>query len=344
MYRVRLCRVLLDPTLRVINVKHLSLNSSKPIQSARFFSTTKLVRSVDPDSLQFENASSIVSNGAEPTLFSQGLGLANHYPSGYMQNMLEQVHLNFDLPWWAAIVTTTIVMRGVIFPLFVKARKLSIISCNHAPEMAKFQDEIMTSTTPEEMEINQKNYKKYKEEHNINEFAPLLPMMGTAPVFASMFFGLRGMANLPVESLQTGGTLWFTNLAATDPIFLLPILTCTSLLVNVKVGGDGADTLPPAIKKMLYVLPIVALPVMCQFPAALNVYWFTNNLISIAQVRLLSLSYVKNVFGFATQRKGITMEGPIERMQTREAMRIRKLKEKKEKENAENSTKASKES
>ena len=44
----------------------------------------------------------------------------------------------------------TIVMRGVIFPLFVKARKLSIISCNHAPEMAKFQDEIMTSTTPEE--------------------------------------------------------------------------------------------------------------------------------------------------------------------------------------------------
>ena len=58
-------------------------------------------------------------------------------------------------------------------------------------------------------------------------------------------------------------------------------------------------------------------------------YWFTNNLISIAQVRLLSLSYVKNVFGFATKREGITMEGPIERMQTREAMRIRKLKEKK---------------
>ena len=117
------------------------------------------------------------------------------------------------------------------------------------------------------VEINQKNYKNYKEEHNINEFAPLLPMMGTAPVFASMFFGLRGMANLPVESLQTGGTLWFTNLATTDPIFLLPILTCTSLLVNVKVGGDGADTLPPAIKKMLYVFPIIALPVMCQFPA-----------------------------------------------------------------------------
>ena len=58
-------------------------------------------------------------------------------------------------------------------------------------------------------------------------------------------------------------------------------------------------------------------------------YWFTNNLLSIAQVRLLSLNYVKNLFGFATQRKGITMEGPVERMQTREAMRIRKLKEKK---------------
>ena len=57
-------------------------------------------------------------------------------------------------------------------------------------------------------------------------------------------------------------------------------------------------------------------------------YWFTNNLISIAQVRVLSLNYFKNLFGFAT-RRNITIEGPMERMQTREAMRIRKLKEKK---------------
>jgi hypothetical protein len=41
-------------------------------------------------------------------------------------------------------------IRVLIFPLAVKARKLSIINCNHAPEMAKFQDEILTSTTPEE--------------------------------------------------------------------------------------------------------------------------------------------------------------------------------------------------
>ena len=128
------------------------------------------------------------------------------------------------------------------------------------------------------MEINQKNYKKFKEEHNINEFGPLLPVMGTAPVFASMFFGLRGMANLPVESLHTGGTLWFTNLAVADPIFMLPVMTCTSLFLNVKVGGDGADTLPPAFKTMLYILPIISLPVMCQFPAvSLEIIKLFNN-------------------------------------------------------------------
>ena len=44
----------------------------------------------------------------------------------------------------------TIMMRVLIFPLAVKARKLTIISINHAPEMSKFQDEILTSTTPEE--------------------------------------------------------------------------------------------------------------------------------------------------------------------------------------------------
>ena len=103
---------------------------------------------------------------------------------------------------------------------------------------------------------------------------PIIPIFGTAAVFSSTFFALRGMANLPVESLKTGGTLWFENLAVADPFYLLPLLTSTSLFINIKIGGDGADTLPPFLKKVLLCIPIISLPVMCQFPLVSISYYY----------------------------------------------------------------------
>jgi len=157
---------------------------------------------------------------------------------------------------------------------------------------------------------------------------PIVPIFGTAAVFSSTFFALRGMANLPVESFKTGGILWFSNLTIVDPFYLLPVLTATSLFINIKVGGDGADQMPPVMKKILLILPIISFPVMCQFPLALNVYWFTNNLF-ITQQRLLSSKLGKNVFGFEEARTDISMQDPLERIRTREKLLALKKKQKK---------------
>jgi YidC/Oxa1 family membrane protein insertase len=62
-------------------------------------------------------------------------------------------------------------------------------------------------------------------------------------VFISVFWGMRRMAQLPVESMKYGGILWFTDLTVPDPFYLLPILTASTLLtiveVGVRVGGGG---------------------------------------------------------------------------------------------------------
>lgn len=55
------------------------------------------------------------------------------------------------------------------------------------------------------------------------------------PVFISVFMGLRGMANAPVESLRTGGMLWFTDLTLADQYFLLPVITSATLYLTVEV-------------------------------------------------------------------------------------------------------------
>ena len=55
------------------------------------------------------------------------------------------------------------------------------------------------------------------------------------PIFMSMFFGLRGMANLPLESMMHGGLFWFQDLTVADPFYALPLLTSASLYLQFKV-------------------------------------------------------------------------------------------------------------
>lgn len=55
------------------------------------------------------------------------------------------------------------------------------------------------------------------------------------PIFLSVFFGLRAMAELPVESMRTGGALWFTDLTVPDMYWGLPILTSLTLFATLEV-------------------------------------------------------------------------------------------------------------
>ena len=46
---------------------------------------------------------------------------------------------------------------------------------------------------------------------------------------------MRQMATLPVESFQTGGLLWFTDLCVPDPYYILPLMTMATLSLTIEV-------------------------------------------------------------------------------------------------------------
>ena len=96
-----------------------------------------------------------------------------------------------------------------------------------------------------------------------------MPMMANGAIFSTMFFALRGMANCPVESMKTGGILWFTDLTLQDPYSLLPLLTSLSLVINLKVGGEGisVDAQSQLVRKFTYGMILVTLPAMIMFPS-----------------------------------------------------------------------------
>lgn len=57
-----------------------------------------------------------------------------------------------------------------------------------------------------------------------------------APVFISFFIALRKMAYLPVPSLQTGGMLWFPDLTAADPFYILPLAVTGTMFFILEVS------------------------------------------------------------------------------------------------------------
>lgn len=137
----------------------------------------------------------------------------------------------------------------------------------------------------------------FMKEKDISPFKSLLVPLAMAPVFISFFFGLRKMANLPVESLKTGGLFWFTDLTVADPFYILPLITSVTVWITLEVGVDGmklnASQHGHLMKYVFRAIPIIMFPFTLNFPAAILCYWVSTNAISLIQVSVLKLPAVR---------------------------------------------------
>jgi len=237
------------------------------------------------------------TNLVEPSFASMGLGHA--WPSGWMQTALEFLHIDIGLPWWQAIGLTTICLRCVVFPIIVIAQKNMVTLNEHQPDIQKLQVQAQLASIRgniDEARFANSALNNYMMANNCHPVKTILPIMCQGAFFMSMFFGIRGMTNVPVPSLTTGGALWFPDLSLADPTCVLPVLTASTLFLQLYLGADGInlDTMPPIMKKLMFVMPLVSVPVMIQFPCALNVYWLTNNMISLVQSRVIKRQAVRD--------------------------------------------------
>jgi len=240
--------------------------------------------------------------GMDPPL--ESLGLASWWPSGRLQYFMEFLHNSsgLDLQWWQAIVLTTVIVRMCVFPFVVIAQKNVARLNNNMPQMQQLQEKMTDARRRGDMydsAVLGAEMQKFMKEKNVNPVKNILPIMCQFPIFASMFIGLRGMANLPLESMMSGGMLWFNDLTIPDPYYALPILTATSLYIQIKVGADGmsAQGMGPLMKHGMKLLPFGLLILTVKFPAAITFYWFTTNIISVAQAKIIRIEGLRKVLG-----------------------------------------------
>lgn len=159
-------------------------------------------------------------------------------PATIFAHGFEAINSVSGLGWPATIVSFTLGMRILLFPSYIKQTKATIMASNLKDDVTKYQTRIQTfranNQFPEARQELQEMY-TFLRKNNCHPIRTIVLSLLPVPFFMSTFFALRNMARQPIESFIDGGAAWFLNLAESDPFFILPVVSCASLLASFEV-------------------------------------------------------------------------------------------------------------
>uniref|UniRef100_A0A3Q3G2U3 OXA1L mitochondrial inner membrane protein n=1 Tax=Labrus bergylta TaxID=56723 RepID=A0A3Q3G2U3_9LABR len=212
----------------------------------------------------------VIQTGSTETSLAE-LGLAGHTPVGLIQYLLELMHVDLGLPWWGAIVVGTVLARLAVFPVIVKGQREAAKLNNVMPEMTKLtnrMNEAKQSGNKFDFAKAYSDLTLFQKKNDVNPLRGFLVPLAQAPVFISFFIALRKMAYLPVPSLQTGGMLWFSDLTAADPFYILPLAVTGTMFFILELGAESGIDNPNlrAMKTVFRIMPFIILPLTINFP------------------------------------------------------------------------------
>lgn len=173
--------------------------------------------------------------------------------------------------WGWTIIIFTILIKGVFF-------KLSETSYKSMANMRKLTPRIQALKDrygDDKQRMQQAMMEIYKKE-KINPLGGCLPMLVQMPFFIALYWVLLES----VELRQAPWIFWLHDLSIRDPYFVLPLLMGVTMFIQQKLNPAPPD---PMQAKMMMALPFVFTAMFSFFPSGLVLYWFMNNLLSIAQ-------------------------------------------------------------
>eukprot|EP00559_Dactyliosolen_fragilissimus_P005435 CAMPEP_0184867984 /NCGR_PEP_ID=MMETSP0580-20130426/28604_1 /TAXON_ID=1118495 /ORGANISM="Dactyliosolen fragilissimus" /LENGTH=377 /DNA_ID=CAMNT_0027368569 /DNA_START=463 /DNA_END=1596 /DNA_ORIENTATION=+ len=268
----------------------------------------------------------VTDNGAPPTSIasdsisntipsSTSTWEATWWPQDQMIDLINYIHDMTGVNYALTIAGLTLSLRIFMFPLFVKAQQNSSRMAHMKPEMDILKQKIDSadsSDTQLQMQYGMQMKQLFKK-YDCNPLKALVVPLVQAPLFMSMFFALRNMPDHFPDELSTGGTLWFTDLTAHDPYYVLPILSAISFYGMIETGKTQMLQSGQQGQTMLNVMRGLALfmiPVTMNFSTAIFSYWTTNNFISLAQSALFQSPTMRKSLGIWEMPKPIPGAAP----------------------------------
>ncbi len=171
-----------------------------------------------------------------------------------------------------AIIILTTIIKIFLLPLTWKASISMKRMQTLQPEMKKLQEKYKD----DKQRLSQETM-RFMKQNNMNPLGGCLPMIPQIPIFFSLY---RVLYN-SIELRQAPFFGWVTDLAAKDPLFIFPILTGASMLLQQKLMPTA--TTDPNQKTMFFVMNIFFTFMMLYLPSGAVLYILTNMILSIVQ-------------------------------------------------------------
>jgi YidC/Oxa1 family membrane protein insertase len=201
----------------------------------------------------------------------------------FANSVLQFFHDNIGLSWGMSIIALTVVTRAVLIPLTYKQLKGMRALQALQPQIKELQEKYKN----DKQRMQQEMMRFYKE-NKVNPFASCIPLVAQLPVFFTLFHVLR--TELPDdigckagECASKAGFLFIEDLTAKahgGELAALLILYVGTQLVSGMVMSLSADK---SQRTMMFILPLVFVPLIINFPAGLILYWITTNFWTIGQ-------------------------------------------------------------
>ena len=189
-----------------------------------------------------------------------------------------------------AIICLTLIVRAVMFPIAQKQFASMAAMRKVQPKLKAIQERFKDDKQRQQQEI----LKLYQAE-KINPAAGCLPILLQIPVFYALYKVLL----VSVEMRHQPFVLWIKDLSAADPltpvnlfgllnftppaflaIGVLPILVGATQWMSMKLNPQPMD---PAQAQIFAIMPWFLVFIMAPFAAGLQLYWITNNVLTMAQ-------------------------------------------------------------
>ncbi|HEX5311130.1 membrane protein insertase YidC [Aquabacterium sp.] len=173
--------------------------------------------------------------------------------------------------WGWAIVALVVLLKAAFYWLNASAYRSMAKMKALNPRIQTLRENLKDD--PQKMQ--QEMLKIYREE-KVNPIGGCLPILIQIPVFIALYSVLSSS----VEIRNAPWIGWITDLSVKDPYFVLPALMTLSTLLQTWLNPTPPD---PIQAKMMWIMPLLFSVMFFFFPAGLVLYWFTNNVLSIAQ-------------------------------------------------------------
>ncbi|MBN1770238.1 MAG: YidC/Oxa1 family insertase periplasmic-domain containing protein [Deltaproteobacteria bacterium] len=176
--------------------------------------------------------------------------------------------------WGVAIILLTVLVKLVLLPL----THWSTMSMRRMSALKPLLDEINEKYKDDKARKNQAVMDLYRT-HKVNPLGGCFPLLLQMPIWIALYRMLGASTELYHVSF-----LYLPDLTRADPYYVLPVVLGISMFVQQKMTPTTVDS--AQAKVMLYGMPIMFTVFMLFLPSGLNLYIFTNTLLSIAQQQI----------------------------------------------------------